>query len=121
MDFITDLPPSKQKSNVYDKILVMVDRYTKGVRYIPTTKKITAPQLEELLMEEVFLRYSAPDGAVTDRGSVFTSNFWSQVCYGIKVKRRLSTAFHSQTDGQTERQKPDTGTLSPCILLQAAR
>ena len=75
MDFITDLPPSKQRGNMYDKILVVVDWYNKGVRYIPTTKKITAPQLEELLMEEVFLRYGAPDGAVTDRGSVFTSNF----------------------------------------------
>ena len=104
MDFITDLPLSKQRGNVYDTILVVVDRYTKGVRYIPTTKKITAPQLEELLMKEVFLRFGAPDGAVTDQSSVFTSNFWSQVCYSMKVKRRLSTAFHPQTDGQTERQ-----------------
>ena len=55
-------------------------------------------------MEEVFLRFGASDGAVTDRGSVFTSDFWSQVCYSMKVKRRLSTAFHPQTDGQTERQ-----------------
>ena len=66
MDFITDLPPSKQKGNVYDNILVVVDRYTKSVRYIPTTKKITAPQLEKLLMEEIFLRYGALDGAVMD-------------------------------------------------------
>ena len=84
---------------MYDTILVVVDWYTKGVQYIPTTKKITALQLEEVLIEEVFLRYGAPDGAVTDRGSVFTSDFWSQVCYSIKVKRRLSTAFHPQTDG----------------------
>ena len=55
-------------------------------------------------MEEVFLRFGAPDGAVTDRTSVFTSDFWSQVCYSMKVKCRLSTAFHPQTDGQTEQQ-----------------
>ena len=66
MDFVTDLPPSKQRGNVYDAILVVVDRHTKSVRYIPTTKKITAPQREEVLMEEVSLRYGAPDGAVTD-------------------------------------------------------
>ena len=66
MDFITDLPPSKQKGNVYDAILVVVDRFIKGVRYIPTTKKITAPLLEELLMEEVFFQFGAPDSAVTD-------------------------------------------------------
>ena len=77
MDFITDLLPSKRKGNVYDTILVVVDRFTKGIRYIPTTKKITAPQLEELLMEEVFLWFGAPESAVTDRGNVFTSNFWS--------------------------------------------
>ena len=77
MDFITDLPLSKRRGNMYDTILVVVDRYTKGVQYILTTKKITDPQLGELLMEEVFLQYGAPDGAVTDRGSVFTSNFWS--------------------------------------------
>ena len=94
IDFITNLSPSKQKGNVYDTILVVVDRYTKGVRYILTTMKITAPQLEELLMKEVFLRYGALNGAVTDQGSVFTSNFWLQVCYSMKVKRRLSTAFH---------------------------
>ena len=55
MDFITDLPLSKRRGNMYDTILVVVDWYTKGVRYIPTTKKITDPQLGELLMEEVFL------------------------------------------------------------------
>jgi hypothetical protein len=41
---------------------------------------------------------------VSDRGSLFTSHFWAEVCYATKIKRRLSTAFHPQTDGQTERQ-----------------
>ncbi len=104
MDFITDLPPSKRKGHVYDAILVVVDRYTKMVRYLPTNKTIKAPDLEEMLMEEVFLKFGPPNGIVTDRGSVFTSAFWSEVCYQMKVKRRLSTAFHPQTDGQTERQ-----------------
>ena len=104
MDFITDLPPSKRKGYVYDAILVVVDRYTKMACYIPTTKKINAVELEELLMREIFLKFGAPEGIVTDRGSVFTSAFWSEVCYQMQVKRRLSTAFHPQTDGQTERQ-----------------
>ena len=104
MDFITDLPPSKRKGYVYDAILVVVDRYTKMACYIPTTKKINAVELEELLMREIFLKFGAPEGIVTDRGSVFTSAFWSEICYQMQVKRRLSTAFHPQTDGQTERQ-----------------
>ena len=104
MDFITDLPPSKHKHCVYDAILVVVDRYTKMAVYLPTTKKINAVELEELLMQEVFLKFGAPEGIITDRGSVFTSGFWSEVCYQMQMKRRLSTAFHPQTDGQTERQ-----------------
>lgn len=104
MDFITDLPPSERKGRVYDSILVVVDRYTKMPRYIPTNKTINAIQLEELFMKEIILRYGAPEGIVTDRGSVFTSAFWSEVCYQLQVKRRLRTAFHPQTDEQTERQ-----------------
>ena len=104
MDFITGLPPSKRRGIVYDAILVVVDRFTKMVRYLPTTKTVDAAQLAELLFEEVALRYGMPEGIVSDRGSIFTSGFWSSLCYHAKIKRRLSTAFHPQTDGQTERQ-----------------
>ena len=104
MDFITGLPPSKRRGCVYDAILVIVDRYTKMARYITTTKTVTAVELAELFYEEVICRFGVPKGAVSDRGSVFTSAFWSEMCYYLKMKRRLSTAFHPQTDGQTERQ-----------------
>ena len=104
MDFITGLPASKFKSCVYDAILVIVDRYTKMCRYLPVTKEIDAAALAEVFFEEVVLRYGTPAGIVTDRGSVFTSAFWGSVCYNAKMKRKLSTAFHPQTDGQTERQ-----------------
>ena len=104
MDFITDLPPSKRRGCVYDTILVIVDRYTKMVRYLPTQKTINAVDLAELFFEEIIMRYGCPDGIVSDRGSVFTSGFWAEICYQTKMKRNLSTAFHPQTDGQTERQ-----------------
>ena len=104
MDFITDLPPSAKNECVYDAILVVVDRYTKMVRYLPTNKTTAAVDLADIFFDEVVLKFGCPKGIVTDRGSVFTSNFWSQVCYHTYVKRRLSTAFHPQTDGQTERQ-----------------
>jgi transposase InsO family protein len=104
MDFITGLPPSRRGDGVYDAILVVVDRYTKMARYIPTTKKLDASDLADLFFQEVIRFFGVPDGIVTDRGSVFTSQFWSEVCFAAKVKRRLSTAFHPQTDGQTERQ-----------------
>ena len=104
MDFITGLPPSKRTDVVYDSICVVVDRFSKMLRYLPTIKTIDAPALADLFFYEVVCRYGMPKGIVSDRGSVFTSAFWSSLCYHAKVKRRLSTAFHPQTDGQTERQ-----------------
>ena len=60
--------------------------------------------LATLLEDHIIAQYGVPAGIVTDRGSVFTSAFWSDLCFVAKIKRRLSTAFHPQTDGQTERQ-----------------
>ena len=64
---------------------------------------MTAADLAELFHNEIELKYGPPDGIVSDRGPIFTSEFWSQLCYICKIKLRLSTAFHPQTDGQTER------------------
>ena len=89
---------------MFDLILIVVDRYTKMAVYIATTKRCTSAELANLLEERVITRFGAPEGIVSDRGSVFTSAFWSEFCYTAKIKRRLSTAFHPQTDGQTERQ-----------------
>ena len=75
MDFITDLPPSKLADCVYDAILVIVDRYTKMNRYLPTTKKCTSVELAELLELHIVRHYGLPKGIVTDRGSVFTSQY----------------------------------------------
>jgi len=104
MDFIVKLPPSKRGDSVSDSILVIVDRYTKMAKYFAVLETITAPQLAELFFDKIVTQYGTLKGIVTDRGSVFTSAFWSEVCFYAHVKRRLSTAFHLQTDGQTERQ-----------------
>jgi hypothetical protein len=103
IDFITDLPPSKRGDCVYDAILVVVDRYTKMNLYIPTTKTCTAADLALIFRDEVVRHYGLPRGIVSDRGSIFTSQFWSDFCYETHIRRRLSTSFHPQTDGQTER------------------
>ena len=102
LDFITGLPPSRFRGKVFDSILVLVDRYTKMARYVPTTKEIDAPELAELFMLHVVKDFGIPKGMTSDRGSVFTSKFWATLCFYLKVRRRLSTAFHPQTDGQTE-------------------
>ena len=105
MDFVTDLPPSSDwNGTVFDSILVIIDRYTKMALYIAAKKTITSEELAQVFVNRVVRSYGVPKGIVSDRGSVFTSKFWSALCYTLGVKRRLSTAFHPQTDGQTERQ-----------------
>ena len=105
MDFVTGLPISTDwKENSYNSILVIVDRLTKMVHYEPVKVTINAPGLAEVIIDVVIRHHGLPDLIVTDRGSLFTSKFWSSLCYFLGIKRRLSTAFHPQTDGQTERQ-----------------
>jgi transposase InsO family protein len=104
MDFITGLPASRRGDGVYDSVLVVVDRFTKMARYLPCRKTIDAEELAELFIGSIVKDFGLPSGIVSDRGSVFTSKFWSTLCWILRIKRKLSTAFHPQTDGQTERQ-----------------
>ena len=105
MDFVTSLPISTNwKGDSYNSILVIVDWLTKMVHYEPVKITIDAPGLAEVIIDVVVWHHGLPDSIVTDRGALFTSKFWSSLCYFLGIKRRLSTAFHPQTDGQTERQ-----------------
>ena len=74
------------------------------VHYEPVKVTIDAPGLAEVILDVVVQHHGLPDSIVTDRGSLFTSKFWSLLCYFLSIKRRLSTVFHPQTDGQTKRQ-----------------
>ena len=71
-------------------------------KFIPTTTDVTAPEFAALFHENIELKYGSPTGIVTDRDTRITSKFWAEVCTYSLIKRRLSTAFHPQTDGQTE-------------------
>ena len=103
LDWIVSLPLSRTGTGEeFNSILVIVDRYTKIARFLPTRSDTTAPEFAELFHREIELKYSAPTGIVSDRDSKITSKFWAEVCYHALVKRRLSTAFYPQTDGQTE-------------------
>lgn len=106
MDFITDLPLSIEtgQNRARDAILVIVDRHTKVVRYVACNKTVDAPELANLFFKNWIKDHGIPADILSDRGSVFTSHFWSALCFYLKVRRKLSTAFHPQTDGQTERQ-----------------
>ena len=103
MDFVTGLPLSANwKGNSYDSILVIVDRLTKMVHYELVKITIDASGLLEVIIDVEVWYHSLLDSIVTNKGSLFTSKFWSSLCYFLGVKRRLSTTFHPQTDGQTK-------------------
>ncbi len=105
MDFVTGLPISTdEKGDSYDSILVIVDRLTKMVHNVPVKVTINVPDLAKVIINVVVRHHGIPESIVTDRGSLFTSKFWSSLYYFLGIKRKLSTAFYSQTDGQTERQ-----------------
>ena len=99
MDFITDLP----KSDEYDTILVVIDRLTKMSHFIPCKKDLDARQFATLFMQNIVRLHRIPRDIIPDRGSLFTSGLWKQITEKLGIERRLSTAFHPQTDGQTER------------------
>ena len=95
MDFVTGLPVSTNwKGKSYDSILVIVDRLMKMVHYKPVKVTIDAPGLAEVIINVVVWHHGLPASIVTNRGSFFTSKFWSLLCYFLRVKRRLWTAFY---------------------------
>ena len=74
------------------------------VHYKSVKITIDAPGFAEVIINIVVRHHGLPDLIMTDRGSLFTSKFCSLLCYFFGIKRRLSTVFHLQTDGQTKRQ-----------------
>ena len=100
MDWITGLPPTERG---HDAVLVFVCRLTKMVHLCPTTSKVTAEGTARLFHQEVFKHHGLPRDIVSDRDPRLTSHFWRQVMSYLGTKLNMSTAFHPQTDGQTER------------------
>jgi hypothetical protein len=100
LDLITQLPRSQAG---HDAIAVFVDKLTKMVHYAATTTTVTAPQLAELFLQCVVRQHGVPESIVSDRDPRFTSHFWRALWDQLGTKLALSTAFHPQTDGQTER------------------
>nr|BAH80025.1 putative retrotransposon protein [Oryza sativa Indica Group] len=100
MDFITGLP---RTSAGHDSIWVVVDRLTKVAHFIPVKTTYTGHKLAELYMARVVCLHGVPKKIVSDRGSQFTSKFWQKLQSELGTRLNFSTAYHPQTDGQTER------------------
>ena len=105
IDFVTGLSVSTNwKGETYDSILVIVDQLTKMIYYKPVKVTIDASGLVEVIIHVVVRHHDLLDSIISDCGSIFTSKFRSSLYYFLGIKRRLSTTFYPQTDGQTERQ-----------------
>jgi len=98
MDFITDLPTSEG----CDQLWVIIDRFTKMAHFLPLKEK-TAANLARTFAKEVWRFHGLPTDIVSDRDSRFTSETWKELLRLLGIRPRMSTAFHPQTDRQTER------------------
>lgn len=100
MDFISKLPTAENGS---DGIITCVCMFTKMVRAIETSGEVDAVKTAQLVYKHVWSLFGTPSVIVSDRDPRFTSTFWQTLTRLIKTKLNVSTAFHPETDGQTER------------------
>ncbi|EAQ87652.1 hypothetical protein CHGG_04271 [Chaetomium globosum CBS 148.51] len=105
MDFITKLPTSKDSATgtKYDSILTVVDRLTKWSYFLPYKESWSAEQLADVIYRNVTAVHGWPEEWITDRDTKFASKFWQALMTKLGTRSKLSTAYHPQTDGQTER------------------
>ena len=100
LDFITHLPRTRAG---YDTLLVIVDYVTKMMILRPTHSTATAVDTARIFMDAVIRVHGVPRTIVSDRDTRFTSNFWREICKVMGTQLAMSSGFHPQTDGQTER------------------
>jgi len=98
-DFITKLPLAQG----YDSILVVVDRLTKMVHFIPTTEKTSVEGLARLFRDNVWKLHGLPESIISDRGPQFVAGLMRELNEMLGIKSKLSTVFHPQMNKQTER------------------
>ncbi|USP73296.1 Reverse Transcriptase [Curvularia clavata] len=105
MDFIVKLPKSLEpgSARLCDTILVIMCRQTKGAKFVPTEETITAEECAYEVSKALISEHGMPEEFITDRDKLFTSKYWSTFLAKLGVKKKLSTSFHPETDGQTER------------------
>eukprot|EP00253_Pinus_taeda_P019879 PITA_19879 len=100
MDFIMGLPKTKKNN---DSIFVVVDKLSKAAHFIPVQSTYRAAQIAHIFMQNVFKLHGLPKTIISDRDVKFTSAFWKTLFAELGTQLNFSTAYHPQTDGQTER------------------
>ncbi|GJZ16827.1 reverse transcriptase domain-containing protein [Tanacetum coccineum] len=100
MDFITKLPKTKSG---HDTIWVIVDRLTKSAHFLAIREDYSTERLARLYIDEIVARHGVPVSIISDRDGRFTSRFWQTLQKALGTRLDMSTAYHPQTDGQSER------------------
>ena len=100
MDFIMKLP---RTSSGYDAIWVIVDRLTKSAHFLAIKETDSTEKLAKLYIKEVVARHGVPVSIISDRDSGFVSRFWQTLQKALGTRLDMSTIYHPQTDGQSER------------------
>jgi hypothetical protein len=100
MDFVEALTKTVK---IFDSIWVIVDRLTKSAHFVPIKTGMSVTKLAEIYIEQIVRLHGIPSSIVSDREPKFTSKFWESLQAALGTKFRLSSAYHPQTDGQTER------------------
>ncbi|GJV45954.1 reverse transcriptase domain-containing protein [Tanacetum coccineum] len=100
MDFITKLPKSSQG---FETIWVIMDRLTKSAHFLPIRENDPLDKLARLYLNRIVARHEIPASIIYDRDGRFTSNFWRSFQKALGTDISMSTAYHPETDGQSER------------------
>jgi transposase InsO family protein len=100
MDFIVGLPRTQAR---YDSIWIIVDRLTKVAHFIHVKTTYSRAKHPEVYMSRIVCLHGVPKKIMSDRGSQFTSKFWEKLHKSMHNKINFSSAYHPQTNGQTER------------------
>ena len=113
MDFIEGLPSSEGKN----AIMVVMDKFTKYGHFIALSHPYTAQVIAQLFLDHFYKFHGLPAVIITDRDKIFTSIFWKELFKKLGVQVLMSTTYHPQTDGQTERVNQCLETYLRCMTM----
>lgn len=112
LDFITGLPPSQGNTAV----LVIINRFSRAARFVTLPKLPSAKETAELVINHVFRVFGLPQDMVSDRGPQFSSRFWKAFCQLLGSTASLSSGYHPESNGQTERMNQEFENTLTCMV-----